>query len=437
MDNNKIWLNWNGNVKHSYKEMFLPQSEQELSSIVAKAQKVRVVGAGHSSSDIAGGTETLVSLEKYNRVRNIDYEKKQITIESGAMLSDLLDELNNLGWTIPCLPDISSITIGGAVATATHGTSKNGYILSQYLVACRLVTANGQIRTFDESDEEINALRVSIGVLGIISEATFQCTEQYVLHIKERPVRDHIWLNKFDMLVENHDFFRILWLPHTGFGYVITGDKVTEYRNIKQNKGPIHLKHRRYLSTKLYELCFKYPRLSIYINKLIFLLFFTFKKEHTGNLYEATVTKTRGNGASEMSEWTVSRKNFKRLFLELKKEFESHDNQAYAHIPMDIRVIKKDNSWLSYAYKRDIVTIGLTCRVPSRAEKYEAFGVIEKLFLKYQGRPHWAKKFLADSQTLSTLYPKWTDFLRLREIMDPGKKFLNKYLERILVYEKD
>ncbi|BCX14219.1 MAG: L-gulono-1,4-lactone dehydrogenase [Candidatus Dojkabacteria bacterium] len=428
---NKTWQNWNGNIKHTYEKIYYPKSEPELRRIIANSAKVRVVGAGHSTSDIAGGTDTLISLKKYNRIKNIDHKNKRITIESGAMLSDLLDELSKLKWTIPCLPDISSISIGGAIATATHGTSDEGYILSQYVVALRLITADGQIQIIDELNDNMAAVRVSLGVLGIISEVTFQCTEEYILHIKERPIRDKVWVDKFDMLARNHDFFRVLWLPHTGFGYVITGDKVTDYQSIKQKKGPRHLKYRRYLSTKLYEICFNYPRFSVYINKLIFLLFYTFKKEHSGNLYETTVTKVRGKGTSEITEWTVARDNFHDLFVELKKEFESHNNIAYAHIPMDIRIVKRDNSWLSYAYQRDIVTVGLTCRVPSKADEYEAFRSIERIFLKYQGRPHWAKKFLADGKILSGLYPKWSDFLELRESLDPKKKFLNKYLLKV------
>ncbi len=431
MNKNQIWKNWNGNIQHEYRNMYFPKSEKELSNIVAKAKKVRVVGAGHSTSDIAAGTETLINLKNFNKIVTIDLERKQITIQSGVMLSDLLNELNRFNWAIPCLPDIGSITIGGAISTATHGTAENGYILSEYMVKCRVITATGEIKIFETTDEEMNAIRVSLGTLGILSEITLQCEEEFFLHMKERPIKDNLWLNNFDMLARNHDFFRILWLPHTGFGYVITGDKVTEYQTIKNNKGPRHLKYRRYVSTKLYELCFRYPRLSVYINKLIFFFFYTFKKEHAGNLYDTTVTKVRGKGTSEITEWTVSREKFKELFLELKKEFESHDNKAYAHIPMDIRIIKEDKSWLSYAYNCNIVTMGLTCRVPSKADEYEAFRTIEKIFLKYNGRPHWAKKFLANKQVLSQLYPKWNEFTELRKSMDPEEKFLNKYLSNI------
>ena len=74
---------------------------------------------------------------------------------------------------------------------------------------------------------------------------------------------------------------------------------------------------------------------------------------------------------------------------------------------MDIRFVYKDTSWLSYAYKKDTVTIGCVSRNAATADTYKAFKSIEKIFLKHGGKPHWAKRFTAKNIELSKICEKW------------------------------
>ena len=98
---------------------------------------------------------------------------------------------------------------------------------------------------------------------------------------------------------------------------------------------------------------------------------------------------------------------------------------------MDIRFVYQDKSWLSYAYGQDTVTVGCVTRNATTADNYEAFKSVERIFLKYGGRPHWGKRFKAKDETLSKLYPKWEDFKKLRKEFDPTNKFLNPYLKEL------
>ena len=98
---------------------------------------------------------------------------------------------------------------------------------------------------------------------------------------------------------------------------------------------------------------------------------------------------------------------------------------------MDVRFVYKDDSWLSYAYKEDTVTMGCVSRNAATADTYEAFKSVEKIFLKHGGKPHWAKRFNAKDEELSKLYSRWNDFKALRKQMDPSNKFLNPYLSEV------
>jgi len=75
--------------------------------------------------------------------------------------------------------------------------------------------------------------------------------------------------------------------------------------------------------------------------------------------------------------------------------------------------------------------MGCVCRNSPVANDYEAFEKVEEVFLKYGGRPHWAKRFKIKHDGLSVLYPKWEEFKSLREKLDPNGKFLTPYLTKI------
>ncbi|WP_299012747.1 D-arabinono-1,4-lactone oxidase [uncultured Polaribacter sp.] len=430
---NGTWVSWNENLKHDYKSLYKVTTEEELREVIASNDKIRFFGNKQSSADIAAGTSALLDMKSYNKIVSYDYNAKTITVESGVILGDLLEAIEKVGWCIPCLPDINTITIGGALATGTHGTS--GKLLSEYIDSCRLVLADGSVKEINKEDELLNAVKVSLGMLGVLSTVTFQCEPEYTLHIKERPENDNQWLPKVQERLKKHAFLRVLWLPHTNNGYVITGDKINPDTEITENLGPKFLKHRRTASKILYKYSHVFPWITAVANKLLYRGFFSSKKEHKGSLYQATVTKSRGS-TLELAEWTVGLSKFPQVFAELKEEINKWSNNSFIHIPMDVRFVQKDEAWLSYAYNEDIVTMGCVSRNAATADTYEAFKTVENIFLKYGGRPHWGKRFAAKDAQLSKIYPKWEDFKDLRAELDPTNKFLNPYLAKLVNAKK-
>lgn len=424
------WVSWNGNITHRVNTFYSPTDEKELIQAVKNSKSIRVTGNRQSSADIIAGTDDIISLEKYASKVAVDTEKREITVQAGMVLGDFLDLVDQQGWTIPALPDINTVTLGGALATGTHGTGREAFILGEYMVRCRIVLASGEVVEYGEDDPEFAAVRVSLGVLGVFSTVTFRCEPRWNLQLEERPMRDNEWLASYRDMLKKNKFLRILWLPHTDFGYVITGNEADN--PLEKARIPWYVKYRRAVSAKLYKRTVIDPRFTVFANKIIQRLFFNHRQTNFGSLYEATVTKSRGS-TLELAEWTVALDRFDELFADLKKALNSLDNEAYAHIPMDIRFLCADKSWLSYAYERDCVTIGCVSRIAEHAESYEAFNVIEEVFRRHEARPHWAKRHKMVGHELEKLYPKWESFLELRDRLDPAGKFLNSYLKKIFV----
>ena len=60
------------------------------------------------------------------------------------------------------------------------------------------------------------------------------------------------------------------------------------------------------------------------------------------------------------------------------------------------------------------------------------FRAVEAIMDGYEGRPHWGKRHFQTAATLAPRYPGWDRFAAVRDRLDPGRKFTNAYVERVL-----
>ena len=99
--------------------------------------------------------------------------------------------------------------------------------------------------------------------------------------------------------------------------------------------------------------------------------------------------------------------------------------------PLEFRFVKGDDIWLNPFYLQDSISISV--HQYHKQNPQLIFDVVEPILQKYQGRPHWGKIHSLNTAQLRNLYPKWDDFMQLREQLDPERKFLNPYLEQLFL----
>lgn len=95
---------------------------------------------------------------------------------------------------------------------------------------------------------------------------------------------------------------------------------------------------------------------------------------------------------------------------------------------MEYRTVAADDCWLSPFYGRASVSISI--HQYYKADYRELFAVIEPIFWKHDGRPHWGKLHTLAAEDLAALYPRWDAFHAVRRRLDPTGKFLNEHLRR-------
>ncbi|HEY4325032.1 MAG TPA: D-arabinono-1,4-lactone oxidase [Mucilaginibacter sp.] len=114
--------------------------------------------------------------------------------------------------------------------------------------------------------------------------------------------------------------------------------------------------------------------------------------------------------------------------------YEKNGYSATGFYTVEILAAKKSNFWLSPAFGTDVIRINILFFQKSVIKANDYFSQFWKLLFEkgINFRPHWGKKLpLPDSTTgtsyLKNQYPKWDNFMDLREQMDPNKIFLNNY----------
>jgi FAD/FMN-containing dehydrogenase len=126
-------------------------------------------------------------------------------------------------------------------------------------------------------------------------------------------------------------------------------------------------------------------------------------------------------------EYNLPSAAMRETVLEMQEEVRR--SKFAVHFPVECRFVRGDDIWLSPAYQRDSAYIAVHMYKGMEYEPY--FAAMEQIFRAKDGRPHWGKLHTQRADTLSELYPRWNDFHRVRDMVDPAGIFLNDYLNSL------
>jgi L-gulonolactone oxidase len=220
---------WEGENSCKVAKAVFPKTEDELlrevADAVKKGRKMKVISAGsHSLNRFAcpgGDGGVVISSRDYNARIMVDEKSMTVTVDAGVELRKLIDTLASKGLAFPQTTDWDFISMAGIVSTAAHGSGlwgKGGGI-HEYVVGMSLVVpapANegyAKLLHLTNNDEDLKAARVSLGVLGAISQLTFKVEKMFKRSVTLDLKDDSDLEESFVSFAKAHEFGLIAWYP--------------------------------------------------------------------------------------------------------------------------------------------------------------------------------------------------------------------------------
>lgn len=423
------WRNWAGNQTASPARVVAPGSTEETAALVQAAGRagltVKPVGSGHSFTAAAVTDGVQVAPHGMTRVRAVDTDTGLVTVEHGLSLHELSTTLDAHGLALTNMGDIDVQTVMGAISTSTHGTGRETGGLAAFVRELEMVLADGSVVTCGPGDDLFEAARVSVGSLGVVTAVTLQTEPAFLLHAREEPMQWDEVLDHFDAFTADNQHWEFYWFPHTE-GCLVK-------RN-NRSPGPAEpLSDFRFwwddqfLSNSVFGVVNRVgraaPRLVPMLNKVSAKALSA--RAYTTKSYEVFGSPRRVR-FYEM-EYAVPRTAAVAALTELKALLER--SSWLISFPIEVRVAPADDVWLSTASGRD--TCYIACHVFERTDKDPYFHEVEKIMTSYDGRPHWGKLHTRTAEDLAPLYPRWADWQRVRDQVDPDRRFANAYTQQV------
>jgi FAD-linked oxidoreductase len=426
------WRNWAGNER-SDTEVLQPGSADEVAAVLvgaaASGRRVRPIGSGHSFTGIGRPEDLQLVCSGIAEIGEVA-DDGLVTVGAGVPLHRLNAELVRRGWSLTNLGDIDRQTVAGAIATGTHGTGAAFGGLATQVRGLTLVTPSGEVLECDtaRAPEVFSAARIGLGALGVVTAVTLQAVRAFALRAVEGPGTLTAAIEGFDELMTGTDHVEFYWFPHTDVTLLKCNTRVP----LEQGLAPLPRWRAVWDDEILANGAFAgvvaagrhvpalIPPLARMSAKALG------ARTWTDHSHRVFVSRRRVRFL-EM-EYAIPRTEAAAVLAELRRVHEANDWRAA--FPVEVRVAAADDIPLSTASGRD--TAYIAAHVPAGTDPGPWFAALESIAGEVGGRPHWGKLHGLDAGVLRTRYPRFDEFVALRDRLDPDGLLSNGYLDRVL-----
>jgi FAD/FMN-containing dehydrogenase len=334
-----------------------------------------------------------IRLAGLDRIHAIDAARGTVRVEAGVRLGDLTRVLAARGLCLPSLPFNPNVTIGGAVATATHGTSPKWGTLSDGVTSMKLVSASGEIRDVGpiSPPAELRAARAAVGMLGVVVELELEIVQLPWVRLVELPMDLPTFIAQVPAILPRYEHVWGHWslgedkvqlecletraLPETGWHPYVSGDTGSW---VALRKSPP-------------------PASALTVT--------------SGNARQVWVSMQYGVALT-------------RLQTALAHIRESEFARNNAGRVVEIKFLKvSDRTLLGPNFAQDSVLFNIWWMVDEDI-KYDVFAGFESIMRELDAKPHWGKLHrLPDLEYMKRAYSSWEEFEAVRSRLDPAGLF--------------
>ncbi|MFC6085484.1 D-arabinono-1,4-lactone oxidase [Sphaerisporangium aureirubrum] len=408
--------NWAGNLVFSAGEVARPGSVGELSQVVARGERVRALGSGHSFNDVADSDGVMVSVAGLPEVVEVDSAAGVVKVSGGMRYAEVARRLHDKGLSLHNLASLPHISVAGSCATGTHGSGDRNGNLATAVVELEMVTAEGDVVTLGRGDgDAFRGAVVGLGALGVVTALTLEAGPSF-------DVRQHVFDGlPFEALGDHFDDIMSsaysvslftswrgdtvdqVWVKHRDGDPAVPEGDLFGARPADGPRHPIAGVSAEHCTQQLGVPGPWHERLP------------HFRPDFTPSAGEELQT-----------EFLVPRS---RALAALRTLHAVQERIAPVLQISEIRTMTADDLWLSPSNGRDTVGIHFTW-VKDTEAVLPVVALVDERLAPYDARPHWGKVFTTAPEILRTRYDRWDDFHTLMRHYDPAGKFANAFIRR-------
>ena len=417
-----------------------PDKYREIEKLSKTNENLISSGSSLSYSPLAFGKNILtINLKRFNRIIDFNLKNKQITVEAGITLAELLTFTLKHNLWFPQLPGYPFITLGGALATNAHGKScgSSGTIRNSVKEIKMFHNQNGWLNLSKDENKEIFDLTIGgLGLTGTIINITlkletlqnknFLTTKNRVSSIKE-------CIDKIKSASETENTFAYSWnignnLSELGKGFVF--QNVIDERATKDDE---------FILAKKYE--FFKPSISLWNKSSINLInniFYNFNKfSHSKSKEKFTKVIFPFYGKENYfnffgkkglleSQLLISEKNIYSFFDEFKY---LHKNINPSIALFSFKNMKGDLKFLRFEGDKVCVTFDY----PNNKTNLLFMKEVDKLCIKYEIQPSIIKDSRLDRDTVQSCYSDYEKFKKQLYNFDKKRTYKSETSQRLAI----
>jgi alditol oxidase len=411
--------NWAGNYTYGAAQIHQPATVEQIQELITGGHKLKALGTRHSFNDIADSPGELISLEHFDKILELDHERRSVTVEAGVRYGHLARWLHEKGYALHNLASLPHISIAGACATATHGSGDRHGNLATAVSAMEFVTGNGEVVVLsrEQEREQFEGAVVGLGGLGVVTRLsldvspTFQMQQDVYENLPFTALERH-----YDELTAN----------------IYSVSLFTDWRSSTINQVWLKRHAPEGISVKAEPELFGAKLATSHLHPIAALSAENCTEQLgvCGPWFERLphfrMDFTPSSGEELQSEYILPRQH---AFAAFQAIHQLREHIAPLLLISEVRTIAADDLWMSPCYKQACVAIHFTWKQDWEAV-HQVLPRIEEGLAAFDARPHWGKLFTISHARLQTLYEKLPDFQQLIQRYDPEGKFRNAYLDQ-------
>ena len=204
-----------GNYPKSESSVFSFRDEAQLKEFNSSLDNFITRGNGRSYGDSAL-SQDIISSTRFNYFINFDEIRGLLRVQSGVLLSEIIEAFLPRGWFLKVTPGTKLITVGGAIASDVHG--KNHHIagcFSECVESFTLLLPDNTILKCSRS-ENIELFRATcggMGLTGVILEAEIYLKKVTSNRIQQTTIKTQNLEDTFEAFEEYKEHpYSVAWI---------------------------------------------------------------------------------------------------------------------------------------------------------------------------------------------------------------------------------